>query len=174
MPPATSAGTVWVRADSRMLRLYHEGQPMKAHARQRPGGRATDHDDYPPELTGYTLRDPKRLIRQAKKHGLEIGRFAESLLSGALPWARLRQAQKLLRLAQKYGGHASTSLAAAPSPSSSTTSAASRPSSATISSDSTSGAQPTGGLGRSDRGPLPPSARPPASPTTVCGPGGPP
>ncbi|HZD04495.1 MAG TPA: hypothetical protein VE173_06245, partial [Longimicrobiales bacterium] len=60
-------------------------------------------DDYPPELTSYALRDPNRLIRQAKDLGPDIGRFMTELFSGDVPWAKLRQGQKLLRLAQKYG-----------------------------------------------------------------------
>jgi hypothetical protein len=96
---------VWVRADSKLVRLYFEGALIKTHPRQLPGGRSTDHDDYPQELTPYTLRDPKRIIRQAEEQGPHLGRFTEQLLSGPLPWAKLRQAQKLLRLGQKYGWH---------------------------------------------------------------------
>jgi hypothetical protein len=96
---------VWVRADSKLVRLYFEGEPIKTHLLQVPGGRSTDHNDYPQELTPYTLRDPKRIIRRAQQHGLHLGRFAEQLLSGTLPWAKLRQAQKLLRLGEKYGWH---------------------------------------------------------------------
>ena len=94
---------VWVRADSKLVRIYSDGQVVKSHPKQLPGGRSTDHTDYPPELTSYTLRDPQRLIRQANEQGLQIGRFAEKLLSGDFPWAKLRQAQKLLRLGEKYG-----------------------------------------------------------------------
>ena len=32
-----------------------------------------------------------------------MGQFVTVLLSGTFPWARLRQAQKLLRLAERYG-----------------------------------------------------------------------
>ena len=42
-------------------------------------------------------------MRQAKKLGNNIGRFMSLLLSGVFPWAKLRQAQKLMRLADKYG-----------------------------------------------------------------------
>lgn len=96
---------VWVRADTKLTRIYFEGELVKTHARQPAGGRSTDHEDYPQELTPYTLRDPQRIIRQAKQHGSHIGRFAEALLTGPLPWAKLRQAQKLLRLGEKYGWH---------------------------------------------------------------------
>jgi transposase len=97
--------SVWVRADSKLVRIYCEGELIKSHPKQPVGGRSTDHADYPPELTDYTRRDPQRLIRQAKEQGPQIGRFAEALLSGTLPWAKLRQGQKLLRLGEKYGWH---------------------------------------------------------------------
>ena len=97
--------SVWVRADSKLVRIYAKGELVKTHERQPPGGRSTDHDDYPKELSSYTLRDPQRLIRQAKELGPQIGRFMAELLSGQLPWAKLRQAQKLLRLADRYGTH---------------------------------------------------------------------
>lgn len=94
---------VWVRADTRLVRIYADHTLLKTHPRQAPGGRSTDHDDYPAHLTSYTLRDPHRLIHQAKSHGLHIGQFTEELLGGTFPWARLRQAQRLLRLGEKYG-----------------------------------------------------------------------
>lgn len=94
---------VWVRGDSKLVRLYFDGQLVKTHPKKPPGGRSTDYADYPEELTAYTLRDPQRLIRQGRKHGADLGRFMEQLLSGPVPWAKLRQAQKLLRLGNSYG-----------------------------------------------------------------------
>ena len=49
------------------------------------------------------MRDADYQIRKARERGESIGLFAERLLSGTYPWAKLRQAQKLLRLADKYG-----------------------------------------------------------------------
>ena len=95
--------TVWVRADSGLVRVYADGLLIKTHPRQQPGGRATDYDDYPAELTPYALRDPTRIIRRATELHSDIGRFMEQLLSGTLPWTKIRQAQKLLRLTNKYG-----------------------------------------------------------------------
>jgi hypothetical protein len=95
--------TVWVRGDTKLVRVYYDGELIKTHARQPAGGRSTDHHDYPRELTSYTLRDPQRVIRQAQAHGTHLGRFTEALLAGPLPWAKLRQAQKLLRLGERYG-----------------------------------------------------------------------
>ena len=96
---------VWVCGNSSLVRIYAEGLLIKTHPRQEPGGRATDYDDYPAELTPYALRDPQRIIRQAKSLNSDIGRFMEQLLSGTLPWTKIRQAQKLLRLSNKYGEH---------------------------------------------------------------------
>lgn len=93
-----------VRGDRGLVRIYFQGELIKTHPAQLPGGRNTDHNDYPPEKTAYTMRDPNRMIHEGHRHGEQIGRFMERLLEGTFPWAKLRQAQKLLRLVQKYGG----------------------------------------------------------------------
>lgn len=103
VPHAHLGRTVWVRGDRKLVRVFVDGILVKTHPRQPPGGRATDHADYPAALTAYTLRDPERMIGQARAQGPDLGRFTELLLSGPVPWARLRQAQKLLRLGTKYG-----------------------------------------------------------------------
>jgi len=92
-----------VRADSRLVRVYFKGELIKTHPLMPPGGRSTDYDDYPQELAPYARRDPDRMIREAKSRGEHIGLFTQELLSGAYPWAKLRQAQKLMRLGNKYG-----------------------------------------------------------------------
>jgi transposase len=94
---------VWVRADSRLVRIYADGRLVKTHERQPPGGRSIDPNDYPEELTPYSTRDPRRLIRQARKQGPHLGRFMGALLSEPFPWAKLRQGQRLMRLGERYG-----------------------------------------------------------------------
>jgi len=94
---------VTVRADSALVRIYAVGQLVKTHATASPGGRRTDFADYPSEKTAYAMRDASFLIRKAREHGAGVGVLAEKLLSGTYPWAKLRQAQKLLRLVDKYG-----------------------------------------------------------------------
>ena len=42
------------------------------------------------------------MVRRAAELGPFIGLFAEGLLSGHFPWAKLRQGQKLIRLADRY------------------------------------------------------------------------
>ena len=94
---------VTVRGDRALVRIYYQGQLIKTHQPQKPGGRSTDYDDYPKHLGAYARRDPDYMMAEAKKLGSNIGRLTERLLSGDFPWAKLRQAQKLMRLAQKYG-----------------------------------------------------------------------
>jgi hypothetical protein len=85
-----------------LVRVYRKGQLVKTHVRRPPGGRATDADDYPAEKTPYALRSTDRIVHQARGLGPNVAAFAERLFEGPLPWAKLRQGQKLLRLADKY------------------------------------------------------------------------
>ena len=95
--------TVTVRGDSGLVRIYLGGELLKTRPRLPPGGKDIDYDDYPKEKTAYAMRDPNRIIAAAKIRGEKIGAFMARLLSGTFPWAKLRQGQKLLRLADKYG-----------------------------------------------------------------------
>jgi hypothetical protein len=95
--------TVWVRGDQRLVRLYWDGALIKTHPRKAPGGRSTDYADYPPERAAYAMRDPDRMVAEGRRLGAHVGRFMTQLLAGPVPWAHLRQAQRLLRLANKYG-----------------------------------------------------------------------
>ena len=94
---------VWVRGDSKLVRVYVDGELVKTHERVGEGKRSTDYSDYPKELAPYARRDPDALIREGQRLGAHIGRFLEKLLAGDFPWAKLRQGQKLLRLCNKYG-----------------------------------------------------------------------
>lgn len=95
---------LWVRADSKVVRAYLNGELLRSYARLEPGQRYTDYDDYPRELAPYAMRDPARMIREAHEVGQHVGGFMAHLLGDTFPWAHLRQAQKLLRLVNKYGG----------------------------------------------------------------------
>jgi transposase len=98
-PPGTK---LEVRGDNKLVRLYHRGILAKVHPRQSRGGRSTDPDDYPAELTAYTLRSPNHMRCQLAALGEDVGAFGDRLLGGPTPWSKLRQAQKLLRLAERY------------------------------------------------------------------------
>lgn len=103
--PATSCppGTkLEARGDGSLVKLYKKGELMKVHPRQARGGRATDPDDYPQEKTAYALRAPDRVVQRACELGPSVESFARRLFDGPLPWAKLRQGQKLLSLGEKY------------------------------------------------------------------------
>ena len=93
---------VEIRSDQHLVRLSRRGELVKVHPRQPKGGRSTDPADYPPERTTYALRAPDAVVRQATMLGSFVGLFAERLLAGDFPWAKLRQGQKLLRLGERY------------------------------------------------------------------------
>lgn len=102
--PTRSVGQrVPVRGDRRLVRIYHRQALIKTHPRQVPGQRSTDYADYPAALTPYALRAPDSCIRRGAELGPAVGQFLTVLLDGVFPWARLRQAQQLLRLAERCG-----------------------------------------------------------------------
>ena len=86
----------------KLVRIYHRGRLVKVHPRQPRGGRATDAQDYPAELSAYTLRAPDGIKRSAAEPGPAVAEFAERLFDGPLPWAKVRQGHKLIRLGQRY------------------------------------------------------------------------
>lgn len=91
------------RADSELVKLFHRGQLVKTHPRQRPGGRSTDRTDLPEERAGYAMRDLTTLITTCAGHGECIGIYAERLLDDPLPWTRMRSVYRLLGLVRRYG-----------------------------------------------------------------------
>lgn len=91
------------RADSELVKLFHRGQLVKTHPRQRPGGRSTDRTDLPEERAGYAMRDLTALIATCAGHGECIGIYAERLLDDPLPWTRMRSVYRLLGLVRRYG-----------------------------------------------------------------------
>lgn len=102
MPSAYIGAQVDARADSQLVKLFHRGQLVKTHPRQRPGGRHTDPDDLPTERVGYAMRDLERLQRNADKHGHHIGIYVFRLLDDKLPWTRMRAVYRLLNLVRRY------------------------------------------------------------------------
>jgi transposase len=98
-PPGSS---LEARMDRCLVRLYQHGELVKVHSRQAKGSRSTDVADYPPERASYAQRTPEQLVIQARALGDRVGQFAEQLLSGAFVWSKLRQGQRLLRLAERY------------------------------------------------------------------------
>jgi hypothetical protein len=103
LPTRLIGRTLRARADSQIVRFYDGATLVKTHARQPPGGRATDPTDFPPEKTAYALRDVAWLEGEAQRHGPAIGAFAHTLLDVPLPWTRMRRVHALLGLVKRYG-----------------------------------------------------------------------
>ena len=87
---------------SKLVRIFYRGQLIKTHVRQPRSGRATDPEDYPAEITAYTMRAPDRIKQSASEHGPAVAEFAGRLFDGPLPWAKVRQGHKLIRLGRRY------------------------------------------------------------------------
>ena len=65
-------------------------------------------------LSAYTLRAPDGIKRSAAEQGPAVGEFADRLFDGPLPWSRIRQGHKLIRLGQATRPNAWTRPAAEP------------------------------------------------------------
>jgi transposase len=92
-----------VRADRQLVKIFHRGQLVRTHPRQRPGGRSTDPADLPSNKSVYALRDLDRLKSMAAGHGPAIGAYAVALLDHPLPWTKMRRVYALLGLVKKWG-----------------------------------------------------------------------
>ena len=103
IPTAYIGKEVDVRVDSKLVRIYYKEQLIKTHPVKAPGERSTDYVDYPKEKTPYAMRSCQYYIRKATAMGMYCGEFTQTLLSGDFPWSKLRQAQKLIHLGEKYG-----------------------------------------------------------------------
>jgi len=94
---------VEVRADAQLVKIFHRGGLVKAHPRQRAGGRCTDPADLPTGRDVYALRNIEGLQHQATAVGAAVGEYARRLLAVELPWTRMRQVYRLLGLARRFG-----------------------------------------------------------------------
>lgn len=94
---------VQIRVDSNVARIYDNGDVIKTHPVMSGGRRSTDYEDYPKHKTAYAMRSCDYYIKKAKEAGPQCGKYMEELLSGDFPWSKLRHAQKLVRLSEKYG-----------------------------------------------------------------------
>jgi transposase len=103
LPTRFIGKTVDARLDRISVRFYLGSEMIKLHSRVSPGKRSTDPNDYPVGKADYALRSVDKLKERAREHGEHVGALAERLLSGPLPWGRMRQGYGLLRLCDRYG-----------------------------------------------------------------------
>jgi hypothetical protein len=78
-PPASSVSASEVRADSRLVRIYHRGEVIKVHP--PPAARGSRHRlrGLPEDRAPYAMRAPDT---QAEQGGPAVGQFVRVLLSG--------------------------------------------------------------------------------------------
>jgi transposase len=95
--------TMDVRGDRSLVRIYNRGELIKTHPIQQPGRRSTDYADFPQHRAPFAMRWRDFYVKKAELVGQHVGSFTTKLLDGEFPWAYLRQAQKLLRLVDRYG-----------------------------------------------------------------------
>ena len=94
---------VEIRLDSKLVRVYHRGKLVKIHQRQARGGRSTDPDDYPAELSAYTMKGSGS--HQAQRGAARTGGGPirpTALRRPASLDPKIRQGHKLIRLGDRY------------------------------------------------------------------------
>ena len=103
IPHQYVGATLEVRLTSHLAQCYREHVLIKTHVRLAKGQRSTDWADYPPDKAAFFTRTPDWCRRQARGLGPAVATVVSTLLDDhALH--HLRQAQGILRLADKYGG----------------------------------------------------------------------
>ena len=66
------------------------------------GGRSTDPNYYPAVLAPYATRAPDHIKREAARLGPAVAEFTQRLFDNKVPWSKIRQGHKLLRMDERY------------------------------------------------------------------------
>jgi len=93
---------LWVRGTLTKVEVFHDYQLVATHPRGRPGQRRTLTAHLPPEKVQFLLQTPTWCRERAAEVGPACAAFIEALLRER-PLDRLRGAQGVLRLAQRFG-----------------------------------------------------------------------
>lgn len=93
---------LWVCATLAQVQLFHDHALVATHLAARPGQRRTLHAHLPPDKVHFLLQTPRWCQQQAAEIGPTCAAVLAALL-GERPLDRLRGAQGVLRLAQRYG-----------------------------------------------------------------------
>jgi hypothetical protein len=89
-----------VRQGQKIVEVFFEGTLIKTHPRIERG-KQTDHSDYPPEKIAFFMRTPAWCRRRATELGQHVAGVVDALMEVNALY-RLRQAQGVIRLAEKY------------------------------------------------------------------------
>ena len=94
---------LWVKGTEKTVRIFLNHEQVAMHCRAtRKGQWQTNTDHLPPEKVAYFKHTPKWCYEKAKEIGEGTEEFIERLLTER-PLNRLRTAQGIIRLADKYG-----------------------------------------------------------------------
>lgn len=93
---------LWVRTNGRDVLIFHDYERIATHSWGRPGVRRTIRAHYPPEKIMFLMATPHYCRDKAAAIGAATAQVVEGLLNER-PLDRLRTAQAVLRLADKYG-----------------------------------------------------------------------
>jgi transposase len=103
VPFALVGKRLWLRATDNVVAIHEDYRLVASHARARkPGERRTVTDHLPPEARAFFTRDRSWCASQARAVGPACVELIERLLADHVV-ERLRAAQGVLRLAEKYG-----------------------------------------------------------------------
>ena len=102
--PFTLIGqALWLRATDTAVAIYQDYRQVAVHPRGRkPGQRFTVRDHLPPEAQAYFAHDRDWCLQQATAVGPACAQLIDQLLADRIV-ERLRAAQGVLRLAERYG-----------------------------------------------------------------------
>lgn len=95
--------SLWVKGTDKTVQIFLNYEQVAMHCRaKRKGEWQTNTAHLPPEKVAYLMHTPKWCYEKAKEIGESTKEFIERLLADK-PLNRLRAAQGILRLADKYG-----------------------------------------------------------------------
>jgi transposase len=102
--PFTLVGQrLWLRATDGAVAIYQDYRQVAVHPRGRkPGQRGTVRDHLPPQAQAFFAHDRDWCVEQATRIGPACAALIERLLSDRIV-ERLRAAQAVLRMADRYG-----------------------------------------------------------------------
>ncbi len=102
--PFTLVGQrLWLRATDGTVAIYQDYRQVALHPRGRkPGQRSTVRDHLPPQAQAFFAHDRDWCVEQGTRIGPSCAALIERLLSDRIV-ERLRAAQAVLRMAERYG-----------------------------------------------------------------------
>jgi transposase len=93
---------LWVRSNGQDVVIFHDWERVASHRWGPPGTRRTEAAHYPPDKVAFLMATPSWCRARATAIGPSATAAVERLLAER-PLDRLRTAQAVLRLAEKYG-----------------------------------------------------------------------